>query len=101
MHKGMKSVRRYQRLLSKHRIKLNKYRVSGRIHRNGMGATFTVRWLVIASKSTLGHIASPIHNAQRALPGLAARTGVPPGRINDRNLMECHAIVPQSTIKSA
>src|SRR5215472_4813473 len=96
----MKSGRRYQRLLSKHRMKLNKYRVSGRIHRNGMGAIFTVRWLVIASKSTLGHVASPIHNAHRVRPGLAVRTGVPTPRINDRNRMERHAIVPQSTMKS-
>src|SRR5262245_56870509 len=57
------------RSLSKHRIKLNRYRLSGATHRSGIGATFCVRWLVVASSSVEAHAANPIHRSMVGMLG--------------------------------
>src|SRR5579863_5038945 len=49
------------RSLSKHRMKLNRYRLSGAIHSIGIGATFCVKWLVTASSNVEAQAARPIH----------------------------------------
>ncbi len=59
---GMKMRRLYQPLDSKHRMKVSRYSASGRIHRNGIGATFCETWLVMASSSTDAHAGRAIHN---------------------------------------
>src|SRR5258707_15063988 len=57
------------RSLSKHRMKLRRYRLSGATHSSGIGATFWVRWLVVASRSVDAHPASPTHRAMVAMLG--------------------------------
>ncbi len=37
--------------------------LSGKIHKNGIGARFSVRWLVTATSSALGHSASVSQSA--------------------------------------
>src|SRR5271154_4767312 len=53
-----KRPRRYQPLASKHKIKLSRYKLRGTIHRNGTEATFSVMWLVTASRSAEAQAAS-------------------------------------------
>src|SRR5580704_1869027 len=50
------------RSLSKHRIKLSRYRLRGTTHSSGIGTRFCVKWLVTASSSVEAHAASAIHN---------------------------------------
>src|SRR3954465_13818301 len=69
---GTKILRRYQRSLSKHRMKLRRYNVRGTTHRNGIAATFWVRWLVTASRRAEAQAASPIQiRLSERLGGLA------------------------------
>src|SRR5580698_7810195 len=56
----VKSQRSYQRSLSKHRMKLSRYRLRGSTHKNGMAAMFCVRWLVTASSRADAQAARPI-----------------------------------------
>src|SRR5690242_13903950 len=58
---GNHRPRRYQRELSKHRMKLSRYNASGRTHSNGSGATFCVRWVVTASNAADGQNDSNVH----------------------------------------
>ena len=48
---GINNVRTYQRLPEKVRMKDSRYKLRGKIHRNGLGATSCVIWLVTASKN--------------------------------------------------
>src|SRR6185369_13177891 len=58
---GKNNHRGYSRSLSKHRMKLSRYKLSGTTHNSGIGATFCVRWLVTASNKIEAQAASPIH----------------------------------------
>src|SRR5437016_3202686 len=53
-------------------MKLSRYRLSGAIHRSGMGATFCVRWLVVASSRADAQAAREIHNRIVVPLGLGA-----------------------------
>ncbi len=54
---------------SKHKMKLSRYRHSGAIHNSGIGATFCVKWLVIASSMVDAQAARPIHSSRVAKLG--------------------------------
>src|SRR3954447_26442222 len=69
--RGRKSQRRYQRPLSKQSIKLSRYRLKGKIQRNGMAAMFSVRWLVTASSKADGQAASAIQSRRSEKRGAA------------------------------
>src|SRR5580692_8898046 len=58
---GRNSQRGYRRSLSKHKMKLSKYKLNGTTHNSGIGATFCVRWLVTASSRMEAQAAKPIH----------------------------------------
>src|SRR5690348_3091541 len=53
-------------------MKLSRYAVSGRIHRNGMAATSWVKCVVTASSSTDALADRPTHNRRRPQAGAAA-----------------------------
>src|SRR5580765_3434282 len=81
--------RKYKRP-SKHKMKLSRYKLSGAIHSNGIGATFCVKWLVTASSNAEAQAASPIHNRHCVTLGRsptscatngADATGVSPTRL--------------------
>ena len=59
-------------------MKLSRYKHSGNTHRNGIGAMFCVRWLVIASSNAEGQAASTIHSMRSLMDGAgpAAARGV-------------------------
>src|ERR1700723_1347767 len=69
---GRKMARTEIRGASKHRIKLNRYALSGAIHRKGMAAISCVRWFVTASSSTDALAESPSHNRRFQGPEAAA-----------------------------
>src|SRR5262249_38452745 len=50
-------------------MKLSKYSDSGAIHRNGITATSSVIWVVVASSITEATIASPNHRTRRRSVG--------------------------------
>src|ERR1019366_3982529 len=81
---GRNSQRGYRRSLSKHRMKLSRYKLKGTTHSNGIGATFCVRWLVTANNSMEAQAAKPIHSNLSAAVGAGApevegwRTGSTP-----------------------
>src|SRR4051812_22526444 len=68
---GTKSQRRYQRPLSKESTKLSKYRLNGKIQRNGMAAIFSVKWLVTASSKADGQAVSAIQSRRSERRGPA------------------------------
>src|SRR5438270_3160233 len=51
----------YQRELSKHKIKVSRYTISGSTHKNGTAATFCVNWFVVESSNIDPPAASPNH----------------------------------------
>ena len=67
--RGRNSQRGYSLSLSKHRMKLSRYRLSGTTHSRGIGATFCVRYVVTANNKTDAHAASPIHRILSANDG--------------------------------
>src|SRR5579862_6692805 len=69
---GRNNQRGYSRSLSKHRMKLSKYKLSGTTHSNGIGATFCVRWLVTASSRMEAQAARLIHRDLSAAVGAGA-----------------------------
>src|ERR1700676_3300477 len=70
---GRNKTRGYRRSLSKHRMKLSRYKLSGTTHSRGIGATFCVRWLVTASNKMDAQAAKPIHRSLSAGGGAGAR----------------------------
>src|SRR5690349_25091006 len=70
--RGRNSQRRYSRSLSKHRMKLSRYKLNGATHSNGIGATFCVRWLVTASSKMEAQVARPIHSNLSVAVGAGA-----------------------------
>src|SRR3954462_8264905 len=67
-----KMLRGYQRALSKQRMKLSKYRLSGAIHRKGTEAMFCEMWLVMASSSADAIAARVIQTARKRQVGRSA-----------------------------
>src|SRR6185437_1211415 len=57
--------RRYHPRASKQRMKLSRYKLSGRIHKNGTEAMFCVMWFVTASNRAELHAASASHRRRK------------------------------------
>src|SRR6185503_8149657 len=69
---GRNNQRGYSRSLSKHKMKLSRYKLNGATHSSGIGATFCVKWLVTASNRIEAQAASPIHKNVSASVGADA-----------------------------
>ncbi len=78
---GSAQPRRYQRSLSKHSTKLNRYSTSGSSHRKGIAAMFCVMWLVTASSSHEPVADSSSHSAWRCQGGGGSAAGTGPGAL--------------------
>ncbi len=96
--------RGYQRLLSKHRMNVSRYSVSGTIHRSGTAAMFCVMWLVTVSSRTLPVAASASHSMlarqEGGLPIASASVASAAGATPDVRPLR-HAIAAHSSAKTA
>src|SRR5882672_7514847 len=70
--RGWKTERRYQRGLSKQRMKDPRYRHSGTTQRNGITATCWEMTLVVASNITEAQAGRPIQSKRIEMPGFCA-----------------------------
>src|SRR5665213_473308 len=61
--RGRNNQRGYSLSLSKHRMKLRRYKLSGTTHNKGIGATFCVRYGVTANSNTEAQAAKPTHRS--------------------------------------
>src|ERR1035441_3528398 len=97
----MKPHRKYQRSLSKQRMKLNRYKLSGSTQRNGIAAIFCVRWLVTASSRAEAHAARPIHTKRSDHVGgtLLVKTAAALARTSWES-RDRHATTAQTSIKA-
>src|ERR1019366_8203641 len=69
MSAGMNTERRYQRGLSKQRMKLNRYKASGSTQRKGITATSWHILFVVASRSTEAQAGNSSHQRRMKAEG--------------------------------